>query len=545
MKKIKSILSLMLVAALMLTSVCVVSADRSFSDLPSDHWSYSYVQKLVNDGTINGFTDGTFRPNATVSRAEFIKMIGKIEGATTRYFADVPSTHWAYDYIIHTDMDVSGNNFYPTDAITRNDVLKLLYKRAGSPKGIVAPGMITGQSDNPDAAAWAYVYGIMTGGEGVNLNLDSGLTRAEATALICRSRELNANSKKYSLTELVDEQVLSRVYNSFNLFGDTYTPDRTYTNGEIAKAFVMLACDQEHVTYDNILTGYSVDRENSFAFNSYCRSVIGEDKMTEKFYDEKATNINTVAALMFALKNKAMAPVERNHTDNYYPDVKTKLNKNMNRFLTGAYELGIRLDNNNNLKPNDPITAKNLALILLQFDYAAGFNTTHNMVVTGTYTTDESLRTSIYDYPGKSSDYKFVLKNVPNVVYDTPFVDENGKIVTTKPKDIFRVARDYHAPFVNMLKQAVDYAKELGASVSVSYYPSLVCQVKTGYVLRLKITVNTVDGTKNFSDVFASNLKEDFVLENGMTFYADLATGSNLQGTYMPIDNATFTQVIR
>ncbi len=46
-----------------------------FNDVSKDHWAYEYINKLSNDGIINGFEDGTFRPSYTLTRAQFIKLM--------------------------------------------------------------------------------------------------------------------------------------------------------------------------------------------------------------------------------------------------------------------------------------------------------------------------------------------------------------------------------------------------------------------------------------------------------------------------------------
>ena len=73
----KRVLSLLLVCVTLCGTVLTVSAARDFYDLPSSHWAYANVQTLVADGTINGYEDGSFQPDAKVTRAEFVKMIAK------------------------------------------------------------------------------------------------------------------------------------------------------------------------------------------------------------------------------------------------------------------------------------------------------------------------------------------------------------------------------------------------------------------------------------------------------------------------------------
>ena len=39
------------------------------------HWAESSITSMINKGYVNGYPDGTFKPNATITRAEFMKMI--------------------------------------------------------------------------------------------------------------------------------------------------------------------------------------------------------------------------------------------------------------------------------------------------------------------------------------------------------------------------------------------------------------------------------------------------------------------------------------
>lgn len=544
MKNCKRLFSMLLVFALMCTTTAIVSAERDFYDMPADHWAYSYVQTLVDRGTINGYEDGSFMPDALVTRAEFVKMIGKTNVSYTLPFADVTSDHWAYDYIMYCDMEVDGNNFYPDVPITRNDVLKLLWKRAGSSSGYIAPSIITNQTDKPEAAAWAYVYGIMTGDDGINLRLDDGLTRAEAAALIYRSGELNDMSPKYSFSELVNDDLLKRVYDSFDLFKGEYTPERTFTNGEIAEATMRIATDQSLVTYSNIPTNISVKRENSFSFYNVCSNAIGTDKMTEEFYDAKANNLDTVAAMMFAFNYKVNKRVVSNNTNVFYADVDTISDSNENKYITAAFENGIRLDNNNNISPKSDITARNLALVLLQMDSIAGLNTYYTVTKSSSVGNDASLNTKIFNYPNSHTKYKLVTKDVPVSVYDRDFVDIGGVIAENNAKNTFRIARDYNGSFTMFLQRIAGISNSLGAEVKFTYYPSMVISTENGYVMRVKVEVINVDDGKQFDDVFPGSLNENPKLYKGMKFYADIASGSTLDGLNLPADNAEVTQII-
>jgi hypothetical protein len=84
------------------------SGENIFADIDESQWFYEQVKGAVKYGWINGYTDGTFRPHATITRGEVTaitnRMLGRSadkayvdsHGDTLRTFPDVKSTSWAY-----------------------------------------------------------------------------------------------------------------------------------------------------------------------------------------------------------------------------------------------------------------------------------------------------------------------------------------------------------------------------------------------------------------------------------------------------------------
>jgi len=82
------------------------SGGMSFSDVTQSHWAYSYIDSAAAKGWINGYTDGTFRPERTITRAEVVKIVNSvlsrvpdrsyIDSGNVRSFPDVQKDHWAY-----------------------------------------------------------------------------------------------------------------------------------------------------------------------------------------------------------------------------------------------------------------------------------------------------------------------------------------------------------------------------------------------------------------------------------------------------------------
>ena len=85
-----------------------LSADvtNPFSDVSENDWFYSAVTSAVSYGWIGGYSDGTFRPRATITRAEVATIVNRmlartadrnfVDSSAVTQFVDVPSNYWAY-----------------------------------------------------------------------------------------------------------------------------------------------------------------------------------------------------------------------------------------------------------------------------------------------------------------------------------------------------------------------------------------------------------------------------------------------------------------
>ena len=114
-------------------------AQTAFSDVNNNYWAKDFIQDLSERGIIKGFPDGSFRPDAPVTRAEFAAMVRSVKKAKTRAavrFADVPSNFWASGAIAEAyEMGwmsgYPGNVFRPTQQIPRVQVVVALNNGMG------------------------------------------------------------------------------------------------------------------------------------------------------------------------------------------------------------------------------------------------------------------------------------------------------------------------------------------------------------------------------------------------------------------------------
>ncbi len=109
----------------------MVFASNSLSDI-QNHWARLFIEALGQRSIVSGFPNGTFRPNFSMTRAEFAAIISRAftRPVKRQYagFVDVPSTHWAAPFIqkAYETGFISGfpdNRFRPDDRITRAQVL--------------------------------------------------------------------------------------------------------------------------------------------------------------------------------------------------------------------------------------------------------------------------------------------------------------------------------------------------------------------------------------------------------------------------------------
>lgn len=83
--------------------------DDPFSDI-SGHWADSFIKSAAAAGYLTGYPDGTFRPENTITRAEAVTMINRMEERkadngnsllkTANIYQDVKDSHWAFEQII-------------------------------------------------------------------------------------------------------------------------------------------------------------------------------------------------------------------------------------------------------------------------------------------------------------------------------------------------------------------------------------------------------------------------------------------------------------
>lgn len=169
-----------------------------FNDLSNNHWAYDEIIEFAQLGIVNGFGDRTFGPDNSITRAQFIKIFNKYFELTKKSgksFSD-STNHWAKEDIdiAYTNGIIDGfedGTFRPDDAITREAAAKIIanYKKI-SDKDY---DKLNQYNDSYNISNWAkdsieaiLENGYMNGFEDKTFRPKENLTRAQAVVMLSR-----------------------------------------------------------------------------------------------------------------------------------------------------------------------------------------------------------------------------------------------------------------------------------------------------------------------------------------------------------------------
>ena len=171
-----------------------------FNDVSYGDWYYDAVQFVYSRGIMDGVDYYKFAPNGTITRGMILTMLWRMAGEPFEMpvtsFTDVEigryyttAVAWACRNGIADGMGES--TFGPNDAITREELVTLMYRYAQyfghscigtSIEGFADAGSVSSYAYN--AMCWAYKAGVVTGTPGSRLNPQGTASRAEAAQMI-------------------------------------------------------------------------------------------------------------------------------------------------------------------------------------------------------------------------------------------------------------------------------------------------------------------------------------------------------------------------
>ncbi|MCC8156437.1 MAG: S-layer homology domain-containing protein, partial [Oscillospiraceae bacterium] len=192
-------------------------AASSFSDVVSGHWAYNYVEYCYGQGIVEGVGNGKFDPDATLTRAQFITMMGRATYENEVQAQTTSSDSWYSAYVRYLSnkgyLDgIATDETSLNQGMPRQEMAQLLYTLCDNGEIVVGlysseyEGEVTvsGVSINvemldyisdansigsqyKDAVEYCYYVGLLTGFEDGTFQPNGTVTRAQACAVVNRA----------------------------------------------------------------------------------------------------------------------------------------------------------------------------------------------------------------------------------------------------------------------------------------------------------------------------------------------------------------------
>jgi hypothetical protein len=168
-----------------------------FSDVQPSEYFYDFVLDLNDDGALGGYSDGTFRPYNQATRGQFVKIAVlafhiPLYTGTEQHFTDVPTSHTFYQYIetARRDNIIGGyadGTFRPFANVTRGQVAKIAVESADMQDLSTGTPSFSDVPTNHTFYAYietAYANGILSGYSDGTFRPNNDATRGQVAKII-------------------------------------------------------------------------------------------------------------------------------------------------------------------------------------------------------------------------------------------------------------------------------------------------------------------------------------------------------------------------
>ncbi|WP_342532362.1 S-layer homology domain-containing protein [Lysinibacillus sp. FSL R5-0849] len=230
-KYLKAITAMALTASAVVVVAPIASEASSFKDVHRTHPFYDDIKNLNDRGIINGFQDGTFKPEQNLTRGQAAKIIASVLELDTLNvsnpnFKDIPTTHQYFGAIAALKQEgiIDGyedGTFRQGDYIERNHVAKILanafHLKASNTNSLPFTDV---RADYKEAIAALYENNVTTGKTTTLFDGSSNVTRGQMAAFITRSEAVGHPifQPSKSVTFKVEEYAASEI----TINGKTY-----------------------------------------------------------------------------------------------------------------------------------------------------------------------------------------------------------------------------------------------------------------------------------------------------------------------------------
>lgn len=226
----------------------------SFTDVSTSHSHHTAIDFLQRNNVINGYSDGTFRPNNTINRAELVKMILEgsniaIDAGTLSGFPDVPAGEWYAPYVTKAkNLDAIGGypdgTFKPAQAVNKVEALKIILNLMIDSD--IPPSLQRSAYSDVDFRSWYNQYVLFAEQKnilfesGATLGVNANITRGEVAEYIYRIMKINesgADAFSVDLDKSNDNEIQDAEESIEDLIEEVFSDD-TETEEDIVDEII-------------------------------------------------------------------------------------------------------------------------------------------------------------------------------------------------------------------------------------------------------------------------------------------------------------------
>ena len=532
------------VLALVLAFACAFTmfAGAAFTDSADIKVDTEVVDTLVSLGVVNGYDDGSFKPNGTVTRAEMAKMIYVLRTGNSdasaynddkTSFTDIGS-HWARGYIKYCQSlgiiaGKSNTKFVPNEKVSAQEAAKMLLVTLGynaQKAGLVGTGWASKTN------ALADENGLL---EDVNTSFTSACPRQYAAQLIYNTifaHTVTLRDGEYTNMNLLGTDKLETVgekYMSMKKWGGTFEGNEDVCGLDTGLIRVRGTLDGKEATKENPVTNAD------FKYSKLDLSYIGEE-VSVLFKDATGGTVNR--------------PDKKDTIYGVYVTGETKVYNITKDDLQDQKDAGtVRFDDKNHDVAGITTTdTANSAFVYINKNYGADTSAKVNQ---GATKSAEDLAEALSDLQEVSSDtIKFICNDDGDIVkayvvesklarvtaVNTDKVSINNRVGQLKKEDN-DIYSDVKKDDIVVVTTLYNATATDSAAYSIVKKAETVEDKITGYNGTKKVTVDgktykiadetlskTIDS--DFTDSFANQIGETVTLYmiNGMVYGAEMVT---------------------
>ncbi len=288
-----------------------------FTDINQNAWYTSYIHTAYDLGVIEGYEDGSFRPNQTINKAETLKILGKVQNwpvksfITVQPFDDVYKTAWFTPYIDYAKsqnyLTETGPLFFPENLMTRAGISSIIYNTFDD-TATTSPTTTPPSSDNSDYSEISSTYF-----DGISLdeNLPNIFYKNEIYQI---AGQVNLPSYNSVTVILKNNSTQNTSYFRGDLNGKNFIIQIPFSSsGDFSFGIIPGETGQSRIANITVESALPKESQVSPTFQKISSSI---EYSSDHTYLEISEIPNTLKKISFTQGNKTVSYLSRQNTDN-------------------------------------------------------------------------------------------------------------------------------------------------------------------------------------------------------------------------------------